>query len=133
MANFPSVFQYSPELARVLYKTAEPYQGLNPADRDEPPVDEEDRQLPRHPALHAVKTIGAGLAGTGVGMLAGRGSYELLRKATGDRIPPSPLATAMPLIGGGAGLAYGLYKQHELEELQRALQAHKNRPQNPGH
>ena len=127
----PSVFDYSPELAKVLYKTAEDYRSPDPNTTGDP-ADEEDRQLPRHPALHALGTVGAGLAGTGVGMLAGRGAYELARHISGNKMTPNMGSTIAPALGAGAGMAYGLYKHHEMEELKRALKAHQNQPKKPG-
>ena len=129
---YPSVFDYAPALAGALFKLAnqdyEAGRGL-PANED-PPDDPDDRQLPpiRHPALHAAKVIGAGALGLGAGMAVGRGGYELLRKATGDRMPPTAWHALAPAIGGAAGLAYSAFKEHELQELRRALESARNKP-----
>lgn len=128
----PSVFQYSPELARLLYKQAEPYRSPDPNDTGDP-ADEEDRQLPRHPALHAVKAVGAGLAGTGAGVMLGRGAYELGRDVMGrQRDPARAVMAGASAVGGLAGLAFGLYQHKTMEELNRALEAHRNKSTRPG-
>lgn len=133
---YPSLFEYSPACAREFFKHAQAdYEpGRGTAANEEPPDDPNDRQLPRlpHPALHALKAVGTGMLGFGGGVGLGRGAVELLNKATGGYMPPEPWERALPLIGGGAGLAYMAYKEHELQELRRALQSHQNRTQSTG-
>ena len=126
----PSIFEYAPEVAVALLKMAAVQEP--PLDTGDGAIDTEDRQLPVHPALHATKAILSGAAGTGVGMLAGYGAGSLAQKLTGNRIPASAATKAGPILGGAAGLAYSLYKNHESEEIARALQAHRNQAANPG-
>jgi hypothetical protein len=134
--TYPSLLDYAPELAGPLLKYAQQdYEaGRGIPSNEDPPNDPDDRQLPpvTRPGLHALKAVGTGALGFGGGVLAGRGGYELLRKATGDRMAPEPWGKLAPVIGGAAGLAYTAYKEHELQELRRALQSHQNKPQGAG-
>jgi hypothetical protein len=133
---FPSIFDYSPELARVIFKTAQQdYEtGRGIPNNEDPPNDPDDRQLPPvvHPALHIAKALGAGVLGLGAGAAAGRGGYELLRHATKDKMPPGPWHAIAPALGAAGGLAYSLAKERELQELRRAVAGTNNNPPNSG-
>lgn len=125
----PSLFSYAPECVLAITKIA---MQETPSDTGETPDDGMDRQLPKHPALHAAKTIGGGALGLGVGTLAGYGAGQLARRLTNNRIPAGPLIKAGPVLGGLGGLAYTIYKQRESEELNRALQAYRNKSSDTG-
>jgi hypothetical protein len=113
----PTIFEYLPKYAHVLLKSAMPLEVQG----------ERDNQITgaqvERPAWHAAKTIGTGLLGFGVGSLAGAGTGMLL----GDRAPYLESALGGTLLGVGSGLAYHRWKTKELQELQRALEAHRNK------
>ena len=117
--NTPSIFEYLPKYAHVLIKTAMPLEVQG----------ERDAQITgaqiERPAWHAAKTVGAGLLGFSVGSLAGAGTGMLL----GDKTPYLESALGGTLLGAGAGLAYHKWKAKELQELQRAFEAHRNKSQ----
>jgi len=102
--SLPSVLDYLPEQAHLLVKQA----GVG----------------------KALKTVGKGLIGFGVGTAAGIGLAEVgnrvYQASTGKEIPPHLLLPAAGLLGAGMGLAYSMYKSKELEELQDALKARRN-------
>lgn len=87
----------------------------------------------KKPWSHAAKTVGTGLAGLGVGTLAGYGASKGLQAALrskGVEVPDSLLTTkVLPLAGGGAGTAYALWKAKEMEELKRAVEGARNKGQ----
>jgi len=118
---FPSIYDYLPEHAEGIMKLALP----EPPPESDTPKEHGDVQLPAHPALHAVKTMGGGLLGFGVGTLAGQGLHALGEHMN---VPMGHVGAAAPLLGGLAGAAYGVYKQKELEELKRALESYKHQP-----
>lgn len=74
--------------------------------------------------LQALKHLGAGVVGYGVGTAAGRGVGHLLSKADAGGLVPGARAARVvgPLAGAGLGVAYSLWKAHENEAIQRALQ-----------
>ena len=82
-----------------------------------------------HPLRHALGTVAKGALGFGAGTLAGYGLGTLIGKtyrvSTGKELPQEFMAPAGALLGAGMGMAYSLYKSRELEELQRALAAHR--------
>jgi hypothetical protein len=73
--------------------------------------------------LRALKHVGAGVLGLGLGTAAGKGVGYLLGSL--DKAGPVPGARLArwigPLAGAGTGLAYSLWKQQEQEEIDRAL------------
>lgn len=82
--------------------------------------------------LGAAKAVGIPLLGFTGGTVAGFGAGHLAdtihQKLMGSPIPSSYLAAVAPTLGAGLGLAYGLYKAHEMEELRRVIQGHPNKP-----
>lgn len=106
----PSIFDYCD--ASALLKTAE-----------------EEQQGGAQRALHAMKTMGAGLLGLSGGTLLGYGAGRLAEKVHGGPIPAKYMAPISGLAGAGFGVTYGLYKKHEMEELRRVLEnQHHERP-----
>lgn len=104
--SLPSLFSYLPrEVAEALCKTAS-----------------EAKKKTR-----VLGPIAAGVLGMGAGTLAGAGAAHLGNKAykhfTGKNIPLPYLATAVPVLGAGFGLAYNLAQAHQLEEMRRALES----------
>ncbi len=113
--SFPSLFEYlSPADAAAIVKLAS----------------ESAKKPEESSARRIAKTVGTGLLGTGLGYGAGALSSialdKIYEKATGHRIPPSTLMAAVPVLGAGAGLAYSLYKAHEMEEMRRAIESEHN-------
>lgn len=112
--NTPSIFAYLPKHASAIWKLADA-----------------EEQYPKNPVRHGALTVGAGLAGMGLGTLAGYGGSELLSKAfkglTGKKIPTAALHVPASIAGAGLGLAYQLYKAKEQEELHRAVESHHKR------
>jgi hypothetical protein len=109
----PSIFQYmTQEQLTGLMKVAEPK-----------PI--------THPVRHAIGTVGKGLIGFGVGTAGGYALGHLanavFEKSTGKELPPNLLVPAASLLGAGMGMAYSLYKSKELEELQNAYKAHRDK------
>jgi hypothetical protein len=74
--------------------------------------------------LQALKHVGVGALGFGLGTAAGKGTGLLLGKLDrGGVVPGANVARWVgPAAGAGLGLAYSLWKQKEKEEIQRALQ-----------
>jgi hypothetical protein len=83
-------------------------------------------------ALGALKAVGLPLLGWTGGTVAGFGAGMLAdtisQKLMGHPIPLSYLKAVAPALGGAAGLSYGLYKAHEMEDLRRALEGHPDKP-----
>lgn len=96
-----------------------------PPDSGEPP-DLGTNELPEHPIRHALGAVGLPLLGFGAGIAAGHGAGKFIRHMTNDNISVPLVRAAAPIIAGGAGLAYGIYKEKELEELRRAVQSYRN-------
>jgi hypothetical protein len=99
-----------------------------PPDSGEAP-DTGDNELPKSPILHGLGTLVLPTLGFGAGMAAGHGVGKLVRHVTGDKVSPPwvrAATLAAPLVGSGAGLAYGIQKEKELEELRRAVQSYRN-------
>jgi hypothetical protein len=71
-----------------------------------------------------IKTVLKGALGMGVGTLAGRGAAhyadQLYRHYAGKPIPSKALLAAVPVLGGGLGLAYNLAHTAQQKELDRA-------------
>lgn len=111
----PSIFDYLPEEASIIWKVAEA-----------------EKALPKNPIKHAIGTVGSGLAGMGVGTLAGYSAGSLLGKAyhgvTGKNISPESMTIPASIAGAGLGLAYQMYKAKELEELRNAAESYHNKP-----
>lgn len=82
--------------------------------------------------VEALKAVGVPLVsfsgGTVAGFAGGQLADTISQKLMGSPIPVSYLNAVAPTIGGGLGLAYGLYKAHEMEDLRRAIQGHGNKP-----
>lgn len=72
------------------------------------------------------KIVGLGAlgigAGTGAGLLIGHGSDKAYEYFSGKRIPKNLLVSALPLLGGAAGVAYSVHKAREKEAIRRALE-----------
>jgi uncharacterized membrane protein YebE (DUF533 family) len=79
-------------------------------------------------AKRVAKTVGSGLAGMGLGYLAGGGAMRLADKIHGKPIPSSSVIGALPILGAASGLAYNLYKAQEAEEIRRALESSNHQP-----
>ena len=108
----PTLFSYLPrDAAETLCKLAE---GKKP-----------------NRAVAAAKAIGIPLAGWAGGTVAGFGAGLLAdtisQKLMGHPIPDSYLRAIVPAAASLAGLSYGLYKAHEMENLRRALQGHSDK------
>jgi len=75
-------------------------------------------------------TIGTGLAGMGVGTLAGYGAgkgVEALLRKRGIDISPRKLMLPATIAGAGSGIAYSLWKAHEMEALKRAVEGSRDK------
>ncbi len=86
---------------------------------------EEERQDDRGKRyLQALKHVGMGLGGLGVGIAAGKGTGHLIGKLTGGAPVPGAGAARwiLPAATGAAGLSYSLWKSEEAERMRRALQ-----------
>lgn len=97
---------------------SEPKEGVEP-----------EKELPKHPILHGLGSIGAGLLSFGAGTMAGYGGSELLRRGLehgGVKVPAKPLMYAIPALSGMAALAYNAYQHRQIEELKRALESYRN-------
>ena len=106
--SLPTLFSYLlPEEATALCKFA--------------------NEEPKKKRPSALRPILAGVAGTGLGTLAGAGAAHLgnaaVKHFTGKNIPIPYLAAAAPIIGGAAGLAYHMAQSHQLEEMRRAAES----------
>lgn len=81
---------------------------------------------------HPIKPILAGALGMGAGTLAGFGGAHLANKAykhfSGKDIPNPYLMAAVPILGGGLGMAYNLAQAHQMEQMRRAAQGPNNKP-----
>lgn len=126
----PSGFQaHEVPTALAFYKLAQLPDP--PPDSGEPPLPEENT-LPeiRHPGLHALKTLGAGALGVGVGTAAGYGAQMGLERLLGLGVSKpalhKTLRVASPILGGLMGLAFHRHHQNTNQELHRALEAYKN-------
>jgi hypothetical protein len=127
--TFPSLTSYLPKHAHVLLKNAQlEYPGEKPLefpDRQgqapqEPPI--------TNPKFHALKAVGAGALGAGIGALAGGGAANLVNK----HYKPNPahmpyIAGGAALLGGLANMAYTAAKDRETQEIRRAFEAYRNR------
>ncbi len=73
------------------------------------------------PLTQKLKVLGKGMAGFGVGTLAGVGAAHLADKAhqhfTGAPISGTTLHRALPLVGAASHMAYTIYKAREAEEM----------------
>ena len=106
--SLPNLFSYlSPHEAAALCKLAE-------------------EQAPAAGKVRALKPILAGVAGMGLGTLAGAGAghyaNEIYKHYKGQNIPAKALVAAAPIVGGGLGLAYHLAQAHQMEEMRRAAE-----------
>lgn len=111
----PTLFSYLPKDSAVaLCKFAE----------------EEAKKKSR--TLGVAKAVGVPLVGLAGGTLGGFGAGlladKLYQKATGTKIPAAGLAGASALLGTGLGLAYSMYKAHELEDLRRVFESTSDAP-----
>jgi len=83
-------------------------------------------------AKRVARTAVTGMMGLGLGTLAGGAAFQGARygyeKSMGKLLPQTPFAAVAPVLGGAAGLAYSLYKAHELEEIRRALESTDDKP-----
>lgn len=109
----PSLFSYlSPEEGAAICKLAE------------------EKKPSR--VLGALKAVGVPLLGFSGGTVAGLGTGlaadRISQKLLGSPIPESYLKVVAPSIGGALGLAFGLYKAHEMEDVRRAIEGHPNKP-----
>lgn len=81
----------------------------------------------REKTIGMAKAMGTGAAGMAVGTAAGVGVGELVGRlyqhAYDKPLPSSALQRVVPVLGAGLGLAYSLYKAHELEEMKRVLES----------
>jgi hypothetical protein len=82
--------------------------------------------------LRAAGTLLAAPVGMGVGTLAGFGAGQLANKAyrhvTGSDIPPALTLAALPMLGGGLGLAYNMAQARQVEAMRNALEGSDNKP-----
>lgn len=99
----PSIFDYLPERAEQIMKIAEPRR--------------------ESPTLRKLQVVGKGMLGFGAGSAMGFGASaladKLYQRSTGAKIPRSRLMQVAPFVTGAMGMAYGLHKALEQEELQR--------------
>ena len=72
-------------------------------------------------AKQRLNIMGKGLLGLGAGAATGVGASVLAAKLyetqKGHPIPQSFLLRAAPFVAGAMGMAYGIHKAHEKEEL----------------
>lgn len=116
----------------ALQKAAFSAEQEPPADTGEapqPPAPEAAAPLPKKGREwgRAAATLGLGTLGFGAGMAAGYGGALAL-----ENYAPTVARRAMvlaPLLGAGAGLAYNLWKQKEMEEIKDALKNPQNATQ----
>lgn len=99
----PTIFDYLPEAdASAICKLAE----------------EES------PSKKRIKAVLKGVAGMGLGTLAGAGAAHYIDKAhqhfRGKPLSPSMLVSATPILGAGLGLAYNLAQAQQQKEMTRA-------------
>lgn len=98
----PSVFDYLPEHAEQLMKVAEKKES---------------------PTVARMKIMGKGIlgfgVGTGLGIGAGALADKLYEKSKGKAVPRSTLMQVAPFVTGAMGMAYGIHKALEQEELNR--------------
>ena len=102
----PSITSYlSKEAAEALLKQADPESNAR--------------------RREVLKTVGAGLAGTVVGLPLGYGAAHLYGQHFGK---PGPEAAAMGALVTGLGSAalYNMYKKRESQEIQRVLENPRN-------
>ena len=73
------------------------------------------------PLTQKLKILGKGMAGFGVGTLAGVGAAHAIDRAhqhfTGAPIHGQALQRALPLVGAASHMAYTIYKAREAEEM----------------
>lgn len=127
--TFPSLFSYAPKYAHVLLKSAQlEYPGEKPLEfpgshqeaPPEPPI--------QNPKFHALKAVGAGALGAGIGALAGSGAASLANKHLRPKPEHMPyIAGGAALLGGLANMAYTAAKDRETQEIRRAFEAYRNR------
>ena len=108
----PSLFSYlSPEEGLAICKLAE-------------------REKKKNRALEVAKAIGIPAAGFGVGSAVGLGggllADRMSRKLTGHPIPDALKYKIAPALGSLGGLAAGLYQRHVVDDVNRALQSHRD-------
>ena len=102
----PTLLEYLPaDDARAILKLAE--------------VDDESVNKRR------LKAVLKGVAGMGLGTLAGAGAAHYADKAvkhfTGKPIPHTTLLTAAPILGAGLGLAYNLAQGQQQKEMSQRV------------
>lgn len=102
----PTILDYLPaDDARAILKLAE--------------ADEESANKRR------LKSVLKGVAGMGLGTLAGAGAAHYADKAfqhfTGKPIPTTTLLTAAPILGAGLGLAYNLAQAQQQKEMNQRV------------
>jgi hypothetical protein len=96
-----------------------------PPDSGEPPPPEMQGSITsERPWVRAAKAVGGGALAFGVGTAAGSGAALGIQKLLGNKLTPSRLMKAGPVLGGAMGLAYNQYKARETEELRNALKSH---------
>jgi hypothetical protein len=82
--------------------------------------------------VRAAGSLLAAPLGMGVGTLAGFGAGQLANKAykhvTGGDIPHALTLAALPVLGGGLGLAYNLAQARQVEAMRDALESSDNKP-----
>ncbi|WP_394831721.1 hypothetical protein LVJ94_34930 [Pendulispora rubella] len=76
----------------------------------------------RGAALKSVLVPALGfMGGTGIGLGAGVLADKFHQRVTGAPIPAGVRRTLVPVLGTGLGVAYGMYKAREMEDMHRAL------------
>lgn len=81
---------------------------------------QEERQ--EHPALTVAKGIGGLALGAGTGYVLTEGADRGIRALGGPGIPRGVKQVAVPIVGGAAGLGYGLLQHKMLERMRHNLQ-----------
>lgn len=99
----PSIFDYLPDRAEQIMKIAE--------------------QRKEGPLSRKMKIVGKGMlgfgVGTGLGIGAGALADKMYQRSKGVPVPQSRLMQIAPFVTGAMGMAYGIHKALEQEELQR--------------
>lgn len=84
-----------------------------------------------NPGARALKNIAGGLGGVAVGSLAGIGGMQVAdaihKHLRGRPIGSPEIAVAAPLVSAGLGMAYNMWQQRQVAELEHALESYKER------
>lgn len=79
-------------------------------------------EVREHPAKTLAKGVGGFALGAGTGYVGMHGIDQGIKALGGKGVSPNVVRIGAPLVGGGAGLGYGLLQHRMMERMKSNLQ-----------